>query len=159
MRTIPKKRRIENRTDYKLRISLLRSEKLRVVFRKSNRYVLAQVVESHESKDKILYSVNSKELLKHGWKNDKSIKNIAACYLTGLLMGKKINDTKIKGEFILDLGILRNHPQGKIYGFVKGLKDSNINILVNEKSLPKDERLYLKLGKEEVEKIKKSIEK
>jgi large subunit ribosomal protein L18 len=159
MKTIQKRRRIENKTDYKSRVSLLRSQKLRIVFRKSNKYVLGQVIKSEEAKDKVICSANSKELLKHGWKNQNSVKNLAASYLTGILLGKKINDKKIKNDFILDIGILRNHPQGKIYAFARGLKDAKINIPVNEKVFPKDNRLYLKLEKQEVEKIKKSIEK
>ena len=40
VRKTVRKRRHEGRTDYKARMQLLKSEKPRVVFRKSNRYCL-----------------------------------------------------------------------------------------------------------------------
>ena len=45
MRVIRKRRRRENKTDYKMRINLLKSQIQRIVFRKSNRYIIGQVVE------------------------------------------------------------------------------------------------------------------
>jgi large subunit ribosomal protein L18 len=159
MRIIRKRRRTEGKTDYHLRIGLLRSEKPRIIFRKTNKYIIGQVVGSEEAKDRVLCHVNSKELLKHGWGNKNSAKNLAACYLTGILLGKKMNDKKIKGELIMDFGLIRNINGSKAYAFTRGLKEAKINVSVNSKMFPKDERLFLKIKKEEVEKIKKSIEK
>jgi len=67
MKTIRKKRRRESKTNYKLRLGLLKSGLLRIVIRKTNRYILLQVVESNEAQDKALISVSSKDLLKNGW--------------------------------------------------------------------------------------------
>ena len=59
---IRKRRRIENRTDYKARRIMIRGEKPRIVVRKTNRYILAQYVESEEAQDKVIINLTSKEL-------------------------------------------------------------------------------------------------
>ena len=96
-----KRRRRENKTDYKLRMNLLKSGKNRIVIRKTNKYFIVQVVESRESQDKVLVGVSSKDLLKNGWDKEfsGSLKSLPAGYLTGLLFAKKIEDKK--NEFIL----------------------------------------------------------
>jgi len=47
-RTI-KRRRRENKTDYKARKKMLESGETRIVIRKTNRYFIVQVVESYEA--------------------------------------------------------------------------------------------------------------
>ena len=136
-----KRRRKENKTDYKLRMNLLKSGKDRIVIRKTNKYFVAQVVESHEAQDKVVVGVNSRDLLNNGWdkKASGSLKNLPAGYLTGLLLAKKIEDKK--NEFILDLGMARTIHGNRIYAVVKGLVDGGLNIKVDEKVFPQDERL------------------
>ena len=139
MKRTDKKRRRENRTDYKLRLNLLKSDLPRIVVRKTNRYFIVQAVESHEAQDRIIGGVTSKELLKKGW-NDKhigSLKSIPAGYLTGLLLAKKIG----KGKFIMDLGMARTIPGSRIFGVVKGLVDGGLKIPANEECFPSEERI------------------
>ena len=83
MRTMRKRRR-QNRTDYKARIALLKSEKPRVVVRKTNRYILSQLISSDLAQDKVSIGANSKELLLFGWPKDKegALKSLPASYLT-----------------------------------------------------------------------------
>src|SRR3989344_8214292 len=108
MKTI-KRRRKENRTDYGKRFKMLKSERPRIVFRKTNKHVIAQYVTGKETQDKIEIGVSSKALLKHGWPEEfsGSLKSITASYLTGLLVGKKILKEK-KPTPIVDLGMIRN---------------------------------------------------
>ena len=47
-----KRRRREGKTDYKARLAMLKSEKPRLVIRKSNRYLVVQIVGSEIAKDK-----------------------------------------------------------------------------------------------------------
>ncbi|GAJ13133.1 unnamed protein product, partial [marine sediment metagenome] len=91
MKTL-KRRRKEYKTDYSKRIKLLKSGAPRVVFRKTNRYLIAQYVISKEAQDKIEFGINSKHLMKYGWPKESkgSLKSISAAYLTGILVGKKI---------------------------------------------------------------------
>jgi len=41
---LPRRRRIASKTDYKARLSLLKSEKPRLVVRKTNRYIIAPII-------------------------------------------------------------------------------------------------------------------
>ena len=155
MKTI-RRRRKEAKTDYKLRFNLLKSEKPRLVIRKTNKYTLAQIVTSDIAQDKVLLTISSKELLSKGWPEDKkgSLKNLAACYLTGILVGKKSKNL-IK-EAISDIGMHRNIRGSRIYSLVKGAKEAGLNIEVDEKVLPKDERIFSNknISKSIIEKIK-----
>ncbi len=108
MRTI-KRRRKEGKTDYKARLNLLKSKLSRIVVRKTNKYVIVQYVKSKEAQDSVIMGVSSKELLKYGWekKNTGSLKSLSACYLTGLLLGKKIKSAG-ENKAILDIGLVRS---------------------------------------------------
>ncbi|RLG18171.1 50S ribosomal protein L18, partial [Candidatus Micrarchaeota archaeon] len=79
------RRRRENKTDYKRRFALLKSGKVRLVVRRSNRNVIVHFVQHDEKGDKTLCFVNSKALSKFSW-NPK--RNLPTAYLTGLLAGK-----------------------------------------------------------------------
>jgi len=76
------KRRRQFRTDYKRRRELLKSERPRLVFRRTNRYFIVQYVVSSEAQDKIKFGTTSKELLKYGWPREfeNSIKFISCTY-------------------------------------------------------------------------------
>ncbi|MBU0958710.1 MAG: 50S ribosomal protein L18 [Nanoarchaeota archaeon] len=140
MKTI-KRRRRENKTDYAKRLKFLKSDSPRIVFRKTNKYVLAQYITTNQSQDKIEFSVNSKDLLKFGWPKDATsgLKSLPASYLIGLLMGTKIIDKKQSP--ILDLGMYRIIQKGKMYGFLKGLFDSGIKISYKKDVLPEESRI------------------
>src|SRR5258708_6094287 len=115
MRKTLNRRRREQRTDYVKRIGLLKSSKPRIVFRKTNRYIVSQYIESHEAQDKVIVSVNSRDLLEYGWPKDfsGSLKSVPAAYLTGLLMGKKA--VKKSEEPIFDIGMTKSNHKGKVF--------------------------------------------
>src|SRR3990167_5208677 len=121
MKTL-KRRRKENKTDYGKRIGLLKSGFPRVVFRKTNRYIIAGYVISKEAQDKVELGITSKALLKHGWPKEfqGSLKSIPAAYLTGFLFGKKILGKKLETP-VIDMGMIRNLHKNKVFGFLKGL--------------------------------------
>lgn len=137
-----KKRRKENKTDYGKRISLLKSGKPRVVFRKTNRYVTAQYVTSKETKDKTEIGVNSAQLLKYGWPKESggSLKSLPAAYLVGLLIGRKIIVEK-KETPIVDFGMIRSIHKSKTFAFLNGLVDAGVKIKHDEKIFPNKERI------------------
>jgi large subunit ribosomal protein L18 len=151
MKTL-KKRRKQNKTDYLKRLKLLKSGLPRVVFRKTNRYLISQFVESLEARDKIILSVNSKELLKYGWPKDMagSLKSLTASYLTGFLIGKKILLKKLKNP-IVDFGMIKVLHKSKVYGFLKGLIDSGIKINCKEEVFPDENRIKGKHLKKDFE--------
>jgi len=138
LRTI-KRRRRENKTDYKARRILLTSGLPRIVVRRTNKYYILQAVESDEAQDKVLATITSKDLLKNGWdaKAGGSLKSVPAGYLTGLLMAKKLG----KGKYIMDLGMARTFKGGRVFSVIKGLVDGGLDIPANEKVFPTEERL------------------
>ncbi len=151
-RTVRKRRR-ENKTDYKLRSNLLKSGMHRIVIRKTNRYFIAQIVESNEAQDKVITGVTSKDLIEKGW-NEKfqgSLKSIPAAYLTGLLLAKTVKNSKDK--FIVDLGMARTVSGSRIFAVVKGLIDGGLKIDANKKVFPVDARLKGEHLKADVKKM------
>lgn len=162
MKKVLRKRRKECKTDYLKRLKLLKSGKARLVFRKTNKYIIVQYVESKNAQDKIVLGFCSKELLKYGWPKEasKSIKNITASYLIGFLIGKKIINNKLDTP-IIDFGMIKTQYKTKIYAFLKGLIDSGLKIKYKEETFPEEERIkgkHLK-NKIELEEIKSKIEK
>lgn len=154
------KRRRKQLTDYPARAKLLFSGIPRLVIRKTNRYLIAQLVKSSVAQDKIVFTANSKELLKYGWPSTKSIKNLPAGYLLGILCAVKAKKAKV-GKVIIDLGLQRSTKGSKLYAVVKGAVDGGLEISHSKEILPTQkqiEREDLKT-KVDVKKIKENINK
>lgn len=151
---IDKKRKRQRKTNYTKRLILLKGKFSRLVVRKTNKYIIAQIVDSHAAKDKVLYSTNSKELLKLGWPENKkgSLKSLSAGYLTGLLLGKKAKD--LKDRVILDTGLIPNTKGSRVYAVVKGFSDAGMNIKFQEEIAPTKEKIE---DKEFFNNVKQSI--
>jgi len=158
-----RRRRQEGRTDYGKRVKLLKSEKPRLVVRRTNRYIIAQYTLSEDARDKIVFGITSKALLKYGWPEEfrGSLKSVSAAYLTGFLMGKQIQKQKLE-QPIIDLGMLRMQHKNKLFSFIKGIIDSGIEISCKEEAFPEEERIEGKNLKEDFSKhfskIKSKIE-
>jgi len=152
MRTL-RRRRKERKTDYSARIKLLKSEKPRLVFRKTNKYIIGQYVLSLEAQDKVLFGETSKRLLTLGWPEEfkGSLKSIPASYLTGYLIGKKIQKDKLETP-IIDFGMIRTLHKTKVFGFLKGVIDSGLEISCPEEAFPEEERIKGKSMKKDFEK-------
>ncbi len=141
-----KRRRFEHKTDYKARRTLLSSGRPRLVIRKTNRYIIAQIVVSDVARDRVIFGVSSKDLIQKGWPDSLSgsLKSLPAAYLTGLMLAGKPEKTR---EAILDAGLHRNVKGGRIYAVLRGAVDGglkipcNQNVLPNDKQLQKNERL------------------
>jgi large subunit ribosomal protein L18 len=161
---VQKRRRRERKTDYGKRIKLLKSKSPRIVFRKTNRYIIAEYITSKEAKDKVEIGLTSKKLKEFGWPKEfeGSLKSIPASYLTGLLMGKEIIKKKLKTP-IIDLGMVRAIKKTKAYAFLRGLKDAGIKINCAEENFPEEEKISGKNMKkdfsETFKEIKSKIEK
>ncbi|MFA5173789.1 MAG: 50S ribosomal protein L18 [Candidatus Pacearchaeota archaeon] len=153
---LDKKRRLQNKTNYKKRLILLKGEHPRLVARKTNRYIILQIVTSDDAHDIIESAVTTKDLLKHGWPEDKkgSLKSIPAAYLGGYLLGKK---SKIKERIILDSGLIPNTKGSKIYAAVKGISDAGIDISYGD-VIPDEKRIQGENTKfKDFEKVKSKI--
>ena len=133
-----RRRRHEAKTDYKLRLGLLKSGKSRLAVRKTNKYIIAQIVSTSGAQDKILFGVTSKDLLSNGWPTEKSgsLKSLPAAYLTGKLLA-----SRSKGktqEVLLDIGMHRNIQKSRLYAVLKGAVDSGMKIPHSPDALPDD---------------------
>ena len=71
----------------------MKSEKSRLVVRRSNKYLITQLVNYDEAGDKIVAQFNSISLKKKGWKH--SCANVPAAYLSGLEIAKMAKTAKI----------------------------------------------------------------
>ena len=136
--TVKVKRKREKKTDYKLRTNLLKSDKPRLVIKKSLRYILLQLIKSENSQDKVIISLTSKELKKIGWEYD--LKNIPSSYLTGLLFGRKALKNNIH-EAVLDLGLQKSIIKSRIYSALKGCIDAGLKVPHNPKIFPEEKRI------------------
>ena len=155
---ISKRRQRESKTDYLKRLNLLKSESPRLIFRKTNRYIIAQYVTSREAQDKTEIAITSKNLKKYGWPDefDGSLKSIPASYLTGFLIGKEIIKKKLKVP-IADIGMIRTLSKNKVFAFLKGVIDSGIKIKCPDEDFPEEERISGKNMKKDFSKIFKEI--
>jgi len=141
MRT-QKRRRKENKTDYVKRLKLLKGEKPRIVFRKTNRYIISEYTLSKEAQDKVVFGFDSRKLNEYGWPKDAqgSLKSTTASYLTGYLIGKIIIKQKLETP-ILDAGMNRVLHKNKIYAFLKGIIDAGIKINCEKEFFPDELRI------------------
>jgi large subunit ribosomal protein L18 len=157
---VQKKRRRKNITDYNARLTLLKANAVRLVIRRTNRYIIIQEVESKNAQDKIIFGLTSKALIQEGW-NEKmagSLKSIPACYLTGALFAKKVDAKK---NYIVDLGMARNVKGSRIFATVKGLIDGGLKLNADSKAFPSEKSLEGDNTKEEtkvlIKKVKEKI--
>lgn len=134
---MPFKRRREKRTNYKKRLALIKSGKIRVVIRRSLSNIIVQFVDYYAKGDKTLVSAFSTELKKYGWTRTG---NVPGSYLTGLLAGKRAKGKKIE-EAILDLGLQTSTKGSRIYAALKGVLDAGVNVPHSEKILPDENRI------------------
>ncbi|MEK6899435.1 MAG: 50S ribosomal protein L18 [Nanoarchaeota archaeon] len=140
-KTIPRRRK-QSKTDYKSRVGLIKSDSARLVVRRSNRFVLAQIVLSDGAQDRIICQASSKELLAHGWPKEfeGSLKGLPAAYLTGMLIASKAKKNNVK-KAILDIGMQRSALGGRIYAVLKGAVDFGLEIPHGKNAVPDEKRL------------------
>ncbi len=152
MKTL-KRRKLEGKTDYGKRLKLLKSNSPRLIFRKTNRYIIAQYVTSRQAQDKIEIGITSKKLKGFGWPEnfEGSLKSIPAAYLTGLLMGREINKKGLKTP-IVDFGMMRVLAKNRGFAFLKGIIDAGVKIKCDEEQFPEEERISGKNMKEDFSK-------
>lgn len=132
------RRKREGRTNYRKRLELLKSGKSRLVVRKSNRYITAQIVDYNDKGDKVILTTRSSELKKFNWKF--SMRNTPAAYLTGLIIGYKAKLKNINSA-ILDIGLQRSTKGSCIYALVKGAIDAGLKVPISEEIFPDEDRI------------------
>lgn len=132
------RRRREGKTDYRQRLTLLRSGKVRAVVRKSLSGTLVQLVEYTEKGDRVLTQASYNDLRKLGWKH--SLKDTTASYLVGLLAGVRAKKIDLE-EAILDIGLQEPKKGTRVFAALKGLLDAGLEVPHGDEVLPSDERI------------------
>jgi large subunit ribosomal protein L18 len=130
------KRIRERKTNYHKRASLLLSKKKFITIKVTNQNILTQVLEPSITGDKVITSVHSTNLQKLGWKG--SLNSLPACYLTGLLLGKK---AVFKG---IDNAVLYTGKDSfteRISACLKGIIDGGMETPSSEDAFPSTERI------------------
>ena len=132
------RRRREGVTDYRARKKAVISQKPLLVVRVSNKNVTSQFVRPTVKGDVVLSSAHSKELAKLGWRG--SSKSTPACYLLGLLAGKKALKAGLK-EAVAYNGVVPFIAGSRIAALLKGVLDAGVAVPVGEEAFPSEERL------------------
>lgn len=133
------RRRREGRTDYRVRLGLLAAGRSRAVVRASGRRVRVAVVDFEPRGDRVVASADSGELGKIAFP-PSSLASTPAAYLTGYLAGLR---AKGRGtlEAVLDVGLRRPTPGGRLAAALKGLLDAGVEIPHGEDRFPSADRL------------------
>ncbi|MEM2130976.1 MAG: 50S ribosomal protein L18 [Candidatus Woesearchaeota archaeon] len=137
---VPYRRKKEGKTNYVKRLVLLKSNLPRLVIRKSNKHMLAQIITFSEKGDLVLFSANTKELTKFGW--NKNTSNTPSAYLVGLLLGKKALKENKDMEVVVDLGLQAPIKGSKLFAVVKGALDAGLKLNFSEEVFPDEKRLF-----------------
>jgi large subunit ribosomal protein L5e len=166
MQVKPKRRR-QGKTDYYARRRLVMqrknkydSKKYRFVVRRTCTKMIAQIIYSTMTGDKVLCAAESTELKTYGL--TAGLTNFSAAYCTGLLLARRLlkqiglsdmykGNSKVDGELynvdtdiqdkrpfkaLMDVGIQRTTTGARIFGVLKGACDGGINIPHNTKRFP-----------------------
>jgi len=162
------KRRRQGKTDYAARRILLKRDrskydtpKYRLVVRKTNTKIIAQIVYATLTGDKVTCAAYSDELPRYGVKLGHT--NYPAAYCTGLLLARRIlkdfdldkkyeGTTEVTGEWqenvpeddddpnpltaYLDVGLARTSTGNNVFGVLKGAVDGGLNVPHSERRFP-----------------------
>jgi len=132
------KRKRKGLTNYRKRLKILLSRKLRLVVRRSLNNINATIVDYNDKGDVIKIASHSSSLKKYGWKQNTG--NIPAAYLVGYLLGKKAISTKIN-EAVLDIGLQKSIKGSRIYAVLAGSVDAGLNVPHDKEILPDKKRI------------------
>lgn len=156
---MPLRRRKEGKTDYRQRLRLVKSKKVRSVVRPSNNNIRVQFIRYHPKGDEVLAVATGEHIEELGWEQSKI--NLPSSYLVGYLAGKNAQEEDIE-EAVLDIGF--NHPEkgGRLFSALKGMLDAGIDIPHDPEVLPAEERIKGEhIGEEAVdnfEEVKSKLE-
>ncbi|NHJ39167.1 MAG: 50S ribosomal protein L18 [Asgard group archaeon] len=146
------RRRRSGKTNYHRRKRLLRSEKHRLVVRRSNKHQRVSIIEAKVIGDITLIDATSQHLKEYGWKGTTG--NVPAAYLTGYLAGKYAKASGIK-EAILDIGINACRKDTRISAMLCGVVDAGLNIPHNPDIFPSEDRYTGKIIADYATELKK----
>lgn len=132
------RRRREGKTNYRKRTALVSCELPRMVVRKTNRYIIVQMVTAAMEGDYTHVAANSKELTGYGYTGGLS--STPAAYLTGMLFAVRAINAD-RNSAILDIGLHRAKTGARVFAALKGAVEAGLDVPHGEEILPSDERV------------------
>ncbi|MDD5022825.1 MAG: 50S ribosomal protein L18 [Candidatus ainarchaeum sp.] len=152
---VPFRRRREYSTDYKKRLAMVKSGKVRMIIRKTNKDVKVQFVEFKSAGDNTIAVVDRRVLSKkYGW---NSKRNSYTAYVAGMVCAKMALEKGVK-EFIVDLGLQKASKGSILFAAVQGAVDAGLQTNYDVEMVPKDKINNVKEEyRQKFEEIKKSI--
>ncbi len=136
---VPFRRRREGKTDYRVRLRLLKSGDERAVVRLSNHRVLVSIVRFDPAGDRVVAAADSRELGALAFPST-SLASTPAAYLTAYLAGLRAKGSGAESA-VLDLGPRHPSQGGRLAAALKGLLDAGVEIPHGEENFPSGDRL------------------
>ncbi len=136
---VPFRRRREGKTDYRVRLRLLKSGGPRVVVRISDRRVRVAIVRFDPIGDRVVASADSTELATLDFPA-KSLSSTPATYLTAYLAGLRAKSEGTTAA-VLDTGLRRPSAGGRLSAALKGLLDAGLEVPHGGEGFPSADRL------------------
>ena len=133
------RRRREGKTDYRVRLRLLKSGTARAVVRFSDRRVRVTIVHYDPAGDRVVAAAESAELGRLGFP-PSSLSSTPAAYLTAYLAGLRSKSAGAESA-VLDTGLRHPTEGGRLSAALKGLLDSGIEVPHGEGVFPSADRL------------------
>ena len=86
----------------------------------------------------MLSSAHSRNLKKLGWKG--SPKSVPACYLLGLLAGKRAKEKGVEKAYLYN-GLSLFVNGSRVSALVKGVKDAGVDVPMSDEVAPSEDRI------------------
>ncbi|MFQ6012422.1 MAG: 50S ribosomal protein L18 [Thermoplasmata archaeon] len=134
---VPFRRRGRGQTNYRKRLALLKSEKPRVVVRKTLSGTVVQLIRFRPVGDEVLAAATSQELRRFEWKGHTG--NVPAAYLTGYLAGRRAKAVRVR-EAVPDIGLHPPTRGSRVFAALQGVRDAGIEVPGDEAVVPDDVR-------------------
>jgi len=132
------RRRRMGATDYRARKKMITSSVPLLAVRISSKNVSAQFISPKTKGDEVLSSAHSRNLRKLGWKG--SPKSVPACYLLGLLAGKRAKEHGVEKAYLYN-GLSLFVNGSRVSALVKGVRDAGVDVPMSDEAVPSEERI------------------
>jgi large subunit ribosomal protein L18 len=132
------RRRREGVTDYRARKKIITTSVPLLAVRVSTKNVSAQFIKPKTVGDEVVSSAHSRNLKKLGWKG--STKSVPACYLLGLLAGKRAKAKGIEQAYLYN-GLSSFVNGSRVAALVKGVKDAGVDVPMSDEVAPSEDRI------------------
>jgi large subunit ribosomal protein L18 len=136
---VPFRRRREGKTDYRVRLRLLKSGRARAVVRLTDRRIRVALVTFDPVGDRVVAAADSRELGRLEFPS-ASLASTPAAYLTAYLAGLRAKAAGTE-EAVLDAGLRHPTEGGRLAAALKGLLDAGIEVPHGEGGFPSADRL------------------